>query len=114
MLVALGVLLCYNNKETAFATLKWGNRMKKKIWKTIGISLLTLVILLGAMVGMLFWYSASYTIPPQAATIENKTGLVQASGRSLYDADGNALQLVGVNAGQILLQEGWMCCNTAY
>ena len=108
MLVALGVLLCYNNKETAFATLKWGNRMKKKIWKTIGISLLALVILLGATVGMLFWYSASYTIPPQAATIENKTGLVQASGRSLYDADGNALQLVGVNAGQILLQEGWM------
>lgn len=82
--------------------------MKKKIWKRIGISLLALVILLGAVVGGLFWYSASYSIPPQAASIENKTGLVQASGRSLYDAKGQALQLVGINAGQILVQEGWM------
>ena len=82
--------------------------MKKKIWKRIGISLLALVILLGAAVGILFWHSASYTIPPQAASIENKTDLVQASGRSLYDASGKALQLVGINAGQILVQEGWM------
>ncbi len=29
-------------------------------------------------------------------------------GRSLYDAKGRPLQLVGVNAGQLLLQEGWM------
>lgn len=82
--------------------------MKKKLFKRIGIGLLALLLLLGATVGILFWHSANYEIPPQAASIANKTGLVQASGRSLYDANGNALQLVGVNAGQILVQEGWM------
>ena len=80
----------------------------KKILRTVGICLLALVLLLGAVVGVLFWNSKNYKIPEQAPTIENKTGLVQAYGRSLYDADGNALQLIGVNAGQILVQEGWM------
>lgn len=82
--------------------------MIKKVLKRIGIALLALTLVLGAVVGGVFCYSAFYKIPPQAATIENTTGLVQASGRTLYDAQGNAIQLVGVNAGQILLQEGWM------
>jgi len=82
--------------------------MKKKVWKIVGISCLALVLLFGAVAGGLMIYSANYKVPQQAATIPNDTGLVQAFGRSLYDAGGNALQLVGINAGQILLQEGWM------
>ena len=80
----------------------------KRVLKTV---LFTLLILVGAVallaVAMLI-HSKTYTVPEQAATIENNTGLVQASGRSLYDAQGNRLQLRGINAGQILLQEGWM------
>lgn len=74
-----------------------------------------LLIILGAVVLLLalfvlgaFVYSQNYSIPEQAAFIENDTGLVQARGRSLYDPQGQRLQLKGINAGQILLQEGWM------
>ena len=66
-----------------------------------------LAVVLLAGVGLVV-YSKNYSIPEQAKTIENNTGLVQAFGRSLYDANGNQIQLHGVNAGQILLQEGWM------
>ncbi len=79
-----------------------------KILKIIGKALLTVLILVLLVLAAVFIYSKTYSIPEQDATIENTTGLVQAHGRSLYDADGKALQLTGINAGQILLQEGWM------
>lgn len=82
--------------------------MKKKVWKIVGISALSLVVLVGAVVGVLMIHSAGFEVEPPEENIVNQTGLVQAIGRSLYDAQGNALQLVGVNAGQLLLQEGWM------
>lgn len=66
------------------------------------------VALIAFGLGALYIHSQNYAIPPQAESIENTTGLVQAYGRSLYDAQGKALQLKGINAGQILLQEGWM------
>lgn len=79
-------------------------RLLKKILLILGAVLAAVALLLGfALV-----HSQTYKIPKQAASIENSTGLVQASGRSLYDKQGNALQLTGINAGQILLQEGWM------
>ena len=80
----------------------------KKWLKRILILLLSLLALLALAVGGAVLYSRNYSVPEQAATIENTTGLVQASGRSLYDANGLQLQLRGINAGQILLQEGWM------
>lgn len=79
--------------------------------KGIRIALLILGGILATValaVGGFWLYSRGYQVPAPAPTIENDTGLVQASGRSLYDAQGNALQLRGINAGQILLQEGWM------
>ena len=76
----------------------------KRILMGIGCFLLAVALIAGGFV----LYSNSYKVPAQAATIENATGLVQASGRSLYDPAGNRLQLNGINAGQILLQEGWM------
>ena len=82
--------------------------MKKKPLKIVLICVLAVALLVGGVFGGLMIYSASYKVPSPAAKVENHTGLVQAVGRSLYDADGNVLQLVGVNAGQILLQEGWM------
>lgn len=76
----------------------------KRILLGVGIFLLALVLIAGGFV----LYSNLYQVPAQAETIRNTTGLIQASGRSLYDAQGNRIQLKGINAGQILLQEGWM------
>ena len=78
--------------------------MLKKLLIILGAILLLLALFVGGVV----LYSVSYIVPEQAASIENTTGLVQAHGRALYDAQGSKLQLKGINAGQILLQEGWM------
>ena len=80
----------------------------KKILKIALIVILTAVILVAAVVGGMVLYSKTYTPKAQAQSIVNETGLVQAHGKSLYDANGAPLQLKGINAGQILLQEGWM------
>ena len=79
-------------------------KLLKNILMVIGGLILALVVLLDCFIV----YSQNYTVKNQPTSIENKTGLVQASGKSLFDADGNKLVLRGVNAGQILLQEGWM------
>lgn len=76
----------------------------KNLLLGIGVVVLAVVVFLDCFIV----YSQNYTVKNQPASIENTTGLVQASGKSLYDADGNKLVLRGVNAGQILLQEGWM------
>ena len=81
--------------------------MKKRILKIVGFSLLGLVLLVGITVGWLYIYSQNYKIPEQAASIENDTGLIQAFGRTLYDANGQPIQLKGVNVGQLLMQEGY-------
>lgn len=79
-------------------------KLLKNILMIIGGLILAVVIFLDCFIV----YSQNYIVKNQPASIENTTGLVQASGKSLYDADGNKLVLRGVNAGQILLQEGWM------
>ena len=80
-----------------------------KPWlKKLLIILGAVIVLCAVLAFCLYQYSSNYTIPAQAEKITNTTGLVQASGRSLYDTEGNRLQLKGINAGQILLQEGWM------
>ena len=80
----------------------------KKIIKRVGLTLVALVLLLSVGLTALYFYSKNYCPPAPASTVENATGLVQAVGRGLYDAEGNLLQLRGINAGQILVQEGWM------
>ncbi len=77
----------------------------KICFSVLGVTVLALG---GTLLG-LFSYSWNYKIPEQENKIEeNKQGLVQAKNRSLYDKDGNILKLNGINAGNILLQEGWM------
>lgn len=80
----------------------------KRWLKRIFLILAAIVALLALVVGGAVLHSVNFTIPEQAPSINNTAGLVQTSGRSLYDAQGNALQLMGINAGQLLLQEGWM------
>ena len=82
--------------------------MKKRVFAVIGFALLALVLVLALTVGWLYIYSQNYSIPPQAESIENDTGLIRAHGRTLYDANGLPIQLKGVNAGNVMLQEGWM------
>lgn len=81
---------------------------KRLIIKIVVFSLLAVILLPLAFVGVVAIYSSTYSIPKQAASIENNTGLVQASNHSLYDEDGNRLILRGVNFGNIFLQEGWL------
>ena len=83
-------------------------KKKMKLWKKLVLGLLAIVLLAGIVVGAMFLNSATYDIPDQADNVTNTAGLVQAIGRSLYDSNGNELHLTGINAGQILLQEGWM------
>ena len=82
--------------------------MVKRIIKIVLVSFGGIIGLILLVCGVLAINHAVYKVDEPNATIENNTGLVQASGRSLYDASGNRLKLVGINAGQILLQEGWM------
>ena len=76
----------------------------KRVLLGLGIFLLALALVVGGFV----LHSNLYKVPAQAPSIQNTTGLIQAANRSLYDAEGNRIQLRGINAGQILLQEGWM------
>ena len=58
------------------------------------VYILALILLLAITIGWLYIYSKNYTIPPQAESIENDTGLIQAHGRTLYDANGKAVTSV--------------------
>ena len=80
----------------------------KKLGKIICLSVLAVVVLTAAVVGAVLLYDAGYQLPEQAAHYENTTGLVQAYGRTLYDAQGEHLRLHGINVGQLMVQEGWM------
>ena len=80
----------------------------KKTLKRILLGTSCFVLALALIAGGFVLYSNLYKVPAQSPSIVNTTGLIQASGRSLYNAQGNRIQLRGINAGQILLQEGWM------
>lgn len=82
--------------------------MMKRVWKRIVIVILVIAAALALAIGGVYLYSRHYQPAAPAASVENTTGLVQAVGRGLYDAQGKLLQLRGINAGQILVQEGWM------
>ena len=86
--------------------------MKPVIKKTLIISLsilATIVILPVGFVGIVAASSALRTTNvSKDSTIENTTNLVQAKGKALYDKNGNYLTLRGVNAGNLLVSEGWL------
>lgn len=62
-----------------------------------------------AFVGIVAGMSAGRkTNVSKDSTIDNQTNLVQARGKALYDKDGDYLLLRGVNAGNLLVSEGWL------
>ena len=84
-------------------------KRKHKKAKIVLITLGSLVIITSVTVLGLFAYSWNYKIPVQAEKIEpTGTNLISTQNRSLYDKNGNIIKLNGINAGNILLQEGWM------
>lgn len=84
-------------------------KRKHKKAKIVLITLGSLIIITSVTVLGLFAYSWNYKIPVQAEKIEpTGTNLISTQNRSLYDKNGNIIKLNGINAGNILLQEGWM------
>ena len=79
----------------------------KKVLKIALISIASSLGVIGGGFGGFLGYTLNYK-PTHEETIQNETGLVQAHGKSLYDKNGNALQLKGFNVGNALVQEDWM------
>ena len=79
----------------------------KKGLKIALISTACVVGVIGGVFGGFWAYTLNYKVTPESK-IQNDTGLVQAHGKSLYDKNGNALQLKGFNVGNALVQEDWM------
>lgn len=87
--------------------------MKKKKGKKVLVITLSsiggIIVLFFAFLGILSIMSSSRSLDlDKSVKIENKTGLVQQKGKALYDKDGNYLLLRGVNAGNLLVSEGWL------
>ncbi|MEG1706446.1 MAG: cellulase family glycosylhydrolase [Clostridia bacterium] len=74
---------------------------KKKLRRKVTILiLLALLVFITSQCSYFFVYAED--------TIINESGYVKAHNTALYDGNGNKLLLKGVNAGNLLLQEGWM------
>lgn len=90
---------------------RWSKR--KKIAVGILSAVLAACVIIGGTIGGFVLYSKSYSVKKGSDTSKNGTGLImqgteEQDKRSLYDKDGNKIVLQGVNAGNVLLQEGWM------
>lgn len=80
----------------------------KNVFKKISLVLGFVILVIGCGLILLYSYSFTYKIPKQKESINNNSNLVVCDGRSLYDKNGNKLILKGVNAGGILVYEGWI------
>ena len=92
---------------------KWSKRKKIIVISLIVVG--SLLFILGAVLLGFFIYSKTYSTKKGNDKITNTTGLVmqgtnKEDKRYIYDSDGKLLTLHGVNAGNVLLQEGWMTC----
>lgn len=88
--------------------MKKKSKLKKIL--TISFSILGVIIVLPlAFVGIVTLSMNNRSLEiDRTEKIENDTGLVQQRGKALYDKDGNYLLLRGVNAGNLLVSEGWI------
>lgn len=82
---------------------------RKKIFVVTSASLGGVLLLCLGFVGVVATLSHNRALRIDASSkITNTTGLIQQSGKALYDKDGNYILLRGVNAGNLLVSEGWM------
>ena len=93
-------------KEIASDTIK---KKHRGLWWKILLIVLAVIILVPLLfVGIVSAMNKGRGDRTKKDTITNTTGLVQSEGTSLYDKDGKRLILRGVNAGGMLVTEGWM------
>ena len=79
---------------------------KSLLWKVPLLVFGALIVLPATFVGITTWMAYGKGDPVKKdATISNETGLVQAKGKALFDAEGKKLILRGVNAGMTLVSE---------
>ncbi len=78
-----------------------------------------IIIVVAALVifaAVLCWgrhYRSSYEYDvPESITREAGASTVIASGKALYDEDGNLFEIKGVNFGNLFIAEGWMTVNS--
>lgn len=88
--------------------MKKKSKLKKILIITLSILAAIIILPLG-FVGIVTISMNNRSLNIDKTTkIENNTGLVQQKGKALYDKDGNYLLLRGVNAGNLLVSEGWL------
>lgn len=85
---------------------------KIKLYKKLAISAIFSLLALGS-IGLATYGSvlASSNGPRtnlETSKINNPSGLFRSQGKALYDPKGNVFHVRGVNAGNLLLQEGWL------
>ena len=87
----------------------------KKVLLSIGISLLSVLLIVGGLAlagnGYVAGQSADDT-PAHVEVTPNELGTVVAVGRGLYDAEGNRFDIKGINFGNLFIAEGWMTVNS--
>lgn len=93
-----------NNKDIKNKTMS----RKKKVAIIVASVLAAIAILPSSFLGLVTLMAHNRSVRVDAKSIGNDTGLVQQKGRALYDANGDYLLLRGVNAGNLLLSEGWL------
>jgi len=84
---------------------------KKKMKKGTKITLIILFSIFGLIIAFLLFAFINHLIRNKvvvAEKIDNPTGYIVASGRGLYDKDGNEIILRGTNAGGLFCTEGWL------
>ncbi len=91
------------------------SKKRKKAWKIVGIVFAAIFLSLGLLIGWFFLNSASYRVsePLSTDSVPSVDSLVhqgreKGTERGIYDGQGQRIQLRGVNAGNLLVQESWM------
>ena len=90
-------------------------KVLKKVLLGIGIALLAVLLIIGALALAGNSYVAKKSaddIPSHVEISPNKFGTVVAVGRGLYDANGDRYDIKGINFGNLFIAEGWMTVNS--
>ena len=95
--------------------MKKKKKLFKKILLGIGISLASILLIVGclALIGNAYVAGQSADDTPVHADVTpNEFGTVVAVGRGLYDANGDRFDIKGINFGNLFIAEGWMTVNS--
>ena len=95
--------------------MKKTKKVFKKVLLGIGITLLSLLLVVGGLALAGNGYAAKQSADDTPAHVDippNALGTVVAVGRGLYDENGNRFDIKGINFGNLFIAEGWMTVNS--